>query len=166
MPKRFSLSRYPTGQGQRSFRPPPSEQSGTSPQWAAKPNHTLSQTLQPFGTRCQPCRRFRGSPSASVVSRNESNPTQSVSPSLPSTRAVPPDAVRREVPALVTSYCATQRHCLRTSLAFRLPAGFPSPMFHSGSGTQVVHHRLRTTASCLWLCVAPHSTHRGVPLHA
>ncbi len=71
---------------------------------------------------------------------------------------------RREVPTLVTSYCATQRHCLRTSLAFRLPLGFTSPMFHSSLVTRVVHHRLRTTASCLWLCVAPHSTHSRVPL--
>jgi hypothetical protein len=163
---RCCLTRYPTGQGRRSSRPPPSGQAGTSLQWAAKPSHTLSQTLQPFRTRCQPCRRFRGSPCASVVSRHESNPTQSVSPSLPSSRAVPPDTVRREVPTLVTSYCATWRHCLRTSLAFRLPVGFPSPMFHSGSGTQVVHHRLRTTASCLWRHVAPHSTRQGVPLHA
>lgn len=31
-------------------------------------------------------------------------------------------------------------------------------MFHSGSGTQFMLHRLRTTASCLWLYVAPHST--------
>jgi len=56
-------------------------------QRAAKPNfflsrrNTLSQTLQPFGTRCQPCRCLRSSPVPSVVSATESNPTQSVSPS-------------------------------------------------------------------------------------
>ena len=162
----ITCSRCLTRQGQRSTFPPPSGKVGTSLQRAAKPIHTLSQTLQPFGTRCQPCRHFRSSLRASVVSRNRSNPTQSVSPSLPSSRAVPPDAVRREVPTLVTSYCATQRHCLHISLAFRLPAGFPSPMFHSGSGTQVMLHRLRTTAQCLWLHVAPHSARRGGPLHA
>jgi len=43
--------------------------------------NTLSQTLQPFGTRCQPCRCLRSSPVPSVVSATESNPTQSVSPS-------------------------------------------------------------------------------------
>lgn len=31
-------------------------------------------------------------------------------------------------------------------------------MFHSGSGTRFMLHRLRTTAQCLWLYVAPHST--------
>ena len=56
-------------------------------QRAARPNffpsrrNTLSQTLQPFGTRCQPCRCLRSSPVPSVVSATESNPTQSVSPS-------------------------------------------------------------------------------------
>ena len=56
-------------------------------QRAAKPNffssrrNTLSQTLQPFGTRCQPCCCLRSSPVPSVVSATESNPTQSVSPS-------------------------------------------------------------------------------------
>jgi hypothetical protein len=162
----IAFSRCPTGQGRRSYILPPSRIYGTSLQRAARPNHTPSQTLQPFGTRCQPCRHVRDFPWASVVSPNESNPTQSVSPSLPSTHAVPPDMVRREVPTLVTSYCATRRHCLHIPLAFRLPAGFPSPMFHSGSGTQVMLHRLRTTASCLWLRVAPHSAHRGAPLHA
>lgn len=34
-------------------------------------------------------------------------------------------------------------------------------MFHSGSGTRKVHHRLRTMASCLWLRSAPHSTLDG-----
>lgn len=34
-------------------------------------------------------------------------------------------------------------------------------MFHSGSGTQVMLHRLRTTAPCPWLHVAPHSTLEG-----
>jgi hypothetical protein len=43
--------------------------------------NTLSQTPQPFGTRCQPCRCLRSSPVPSVVSATESNPTQSVSPS-------------------------------------------------------------------------------------
>lgn len=35
---------------------------------------------------------------------------------------------------------------------------FPRPMFHSGWGTQVMLHRRRTTASCLWLYGTPHST--------
>ena len=43
--------------------------------------NTLSQTPQPFGTRCQPCCCLRSSPVPSVVSATESNPTQSVSPS-------------------------------------------------------------------------------------
>ncbi len=43
--------------------------------------NTLSQTLQPFGTRCQPCCCLRSSPVPSVVSATESNPTQSVCPS-------------------------------------------------------------------------------------
>lgn len=57
-------------------------------QRAARPNffpsrgNTLAQTLQPFGTRCQPCRCCRSSPVPSVVSASESNPTWSVSPSL------------------------------------------------------------------------------------
>lgn len=65
-------------------------------QRAARPNffssrrNTLSQTLQPFGTRCQPCRCLRSSPVPSVVSATESNPTQSVSPSpLPPARCHP-----------------------------------------------------------------------------
>lgn len=33
-------------------------------------------------------------------------------------------------------------------------------MFQSPSFTHRLHHRLRTTASCLWLHVAPHSTLR------
>ena len=53
-------------------------------------------------------------------------------PLSPSIRTVPPVAVRREVPRLDCSYCAMQRQCLHTSLAFRLPLGFPRPMFHSG----------------------------------
>lgn len=61
----------------------------------------------------------------------------------------------------MTRYCATQRHCLHIPLVFRLPLGFPGPMFHSGSGTQFMLHQLRTTASCLWLYVAPHSTLYG-----
>mgnify|MGYP007026700253 CR=1 FL=1 len=69
--------------------------------------HTSSQTLQPFGTRCQPCRHSHGSHCASVVSRNRSNPTQSVSPSLCVACTVPTDTVQREAPALVICYCAT-----------------------------------------------------------
>lgn len=34
-------------------------------------------------------------------------------------------------------------------------------MFHSGWGTQVMLHRRRTTASCLWLHGTPHSTLMG-----
>jgi len=59
----------------------------------------------------------------------KSNPTQSVSLSLCFACAVPPDTAQREAPTLVTSYCATQRHCLHIPLVFRLPAGFPGPMF-------------------------------------
>jgi hypothetical protein len=86
------------------------------------------------------------------------------SPGLPlpiSTATVPPDGVSGEVPQLDWSYCAMQRHCLHTSLAFRLSADFPRPMFHSGWGTQVVLHRRRTTASCLWLYIAPQRTLEG-----
>lgn len=80
------------------------------------------------------------------------------SPGLPlscSARTVPTVAVPREVPHLDCSYCAIQHHCLHTSLAFRLPLGFPRPMFHSGWGTQVVLHRRRTMAQCLWLYGTP-----------
>lgn len=38
------------------------------------------------------------------------------------------------------------------------PRRFPQPDVPSGSGTQFMLHRLRTTASRLWLYVAPHST--------
>ncbi len=82
-------------------------------------------------------------------------------PLLISSTTVPPDGVDEEVPHLDCSYCAIQRHCLHTSLAFRLPLGFPRPMFHSGWGTQVVLHRRRTMASCRWLCIAPQRTLAG-----
>jgi hypothetical protein len=65
-------------------------------QRAARPNffpsrgNTLAQTLQPFGTRCQPCCCSRSSPVPSVVSATESNPTRSVSSSpLPPARCHP-----------------------------------------------------------------------------
>ena len=44
--------------------------------------NTPSQTLQPFGIRCQPYRCLRSSFVPSVVSATKSNPTQSVSLSL------------------------------------------------------------------------------------
>jgi hypothetical protein len=77
---------------------------------------------------------------------------QSVKPYLPSLplspslHPVPPVMVRKEIPHLDCSYCAPKRHCLDISLAFRLSLDFPRPMFHSGWGTQVMLHQLRTTA--------------------
>ena len=80
------LLRSPRRQTKLSSTEPPSSRKALL-QRAARPNffpsrrNTLSQTLQPFGTRCQPCRCLRSSPVPSVVSATESNPTQSVSPS-------------------------------------------------------------------------------------
>jgi hypothetical protein len=128
LPSSICLLCLLTGQGQHSSRSLPGEQDGTSRQRAAKPNHTLRKTLSPFGTRCRRAAAMQ-LPIRFGRIAYKSNPTQSVSLSLCFTCAVPPDTAQREAPTLVTSYCATQRHCLHIPLVFRLPAGFPGPMF-------------------------------------
>jgi hypothetical protein len=93
----------------------------------------------------------------SVVSRI-SQTLLSQSPSLCFACAVPPDTAQREAPTLVTSYCATCSATASTFPSLSTPRRFPWPDVQSGSGTQFMLHRLRTTAQCLWLYVAPHST--------
>ena len=156
LPSSICLLCWLAGQGQPSSRSLPGEQDGTSLQRAARPNHTLRKTLQPFGTRCRRAAAMQ-LPIRFGRIAYKSNPTQSVSLSqFHSARCHPIQSVRDSHVSnqLLRNAAPLSPH----SLSLSTPRRFPWPDVHSGSGTQFMLHRLRTTASCLWPYVAPHST--------
>ncbi len=156
LPSSICLLYSLTSQGQLSSRSLPSERDGTSLQRAAKPNHTLRKTLQPFGTRCRRAAAMQ-LPIRFGRITYKSNPTQSVSLSqFHSARCHPIQSVRDSHISnqLLRNAAPLSPH----SLSLSTPRRFPWPDVHSGSGTQFMLHRLQTTAQCLWLYVAPHST--------
>jgi hypothetical protein len=65
-----------------------------------------------------------------------------------------------EIPQLVMSYYDLHRHSLSPVLSLlahdsNVAAAFPAPMLQSTSGCMNGLHRVRTTASRLWLCRSP-----------